>query len=274
MSQKNTSSRLRNLVKSALVAALLPIIFIYIVVAGPDYKLLHGVAHIFVPVVNGIGDFITWPVRLGGNFVRKLNKISYLEQENEKLRAQIVVATADKVKCDVAIIENQKLARELNVAQNVGYENIIADVVFDNSALHHETFLVNRGSNDGVLPGMVAVSFERALVGIVIDSGYNFSRVRSIIDSNTNIAVRIAGSGVYGFLQGNGSSAPTIGFFSDHKFRPNAGVKIVTSAISGVLPPDIFVGEMENDTDVIVTKPDELSRVMILKFNTPENTYK
>ena len=213
MSQKNTSSRLRHIIKSALVAALLPIIIVYILVAGPDYRLVRGVAHIFVPVANGVGNLITWPIRISGDFIRKMNKISQLEEENEELRARIAVATADKTKCDIAVIENQKLSRELNVAQNIGYENIVADVVFDNSALHHETFLINRGSNDGVLPGMVAVSFDRALAGIVIDSGYNFARVRSLVDANTNIAVRIAGSEVYGFLQGNGSSAPTIGFF-------------------------------------------------------------
>lgn len=274
MSQKNTSSRLRNIIKSALVAALLPIIFIYMVIAGPDYRLLHGIAHVFVPVANGVGDVITWPLRLGGDFIRKINKMSKLEEENEELRARLSMATADKTKCDIAIVENRKLANELNVSQNVGYENIVADVIFDDSALHHETFLINRGSNDGILPGMVAVSFEHALVGIVIDSGYNFARVRSLVDSGTNIAVRIAGSDVYGFLQGNGSDEPTIGFFSDHKFRPNAGVRILTSAISGILPPDIFIGEMKNDSDVIVTRPDELSRVMILKFNTGENKYK
>ncbi len=274
MNPKKVSSRLHTIIKSAIVAAILPFIFIYIVVAKPDYRIMNGVAHILMPIANGVGDLVTWPVRAGGNIIKKVHKISNLEQENEELRARLDMALTDKNKCDIALLENQELQRELDIVRDEPYASIIADVVFDNSALHHGTFLINRGSRDGVGPGMVVVSFDNTLAGIVIDAGANFARVRSLIDSNTNIAVRIAGSEVYGFLAGNGSNTPTIGFFSDHKFQPSAGVKLVTSGISGVLPPDIFVGKMKNDTDVDVITPNELSRVMVLKFNSDKNIYK
>jgi len=274
MNPKKTSSRLHTIIKAAIVAVILPFIFIYIVVAKPDYRVMNGVAHIALPVANGVGDLVTWPIRMGGNIIKKAHKISNLEQENEELRARLDQALADKNKCDIALIENQELQRQLDIVRESPYASVVADVVFDNSALHHETFFINRGSRDGIAPGMVVVSFDNILAGIVIDAGANFARVRSLIDSNTNIAVRVAGSEVYGFLSGNGSNTPTIGFFSDPKFQADAGVKLVTSGISGVLPPDIFVGKMINDSDVDVIIPHELSRVMVLKFNNEQNTYK
>ena len=274
MNPKKTSSRLHTIIKSAIVAVILPFVFVYIIVAKPDYRVMNGVAHVALPVVNGVSDLVTWPVRVGGNIIKKAHKISNLEQENEELRARLDQALTDKNKCDIALIENQELQRQLDIVRESPYASVVADVIFDNSALHHGTFLVNRGSRDGIAPGMVVVSFDNTLAGIIIDAGANFARVRSLIDSNTNIAVRVAGSEVYGFLAGNGSSTPTIGFFSDPKFQPDAGVKLVTSGISGVLPPDIFVGKMINNLDVEVITPRELSRVMVLKFNTNENTYK
>ena len=274
MNPKKTSSRLHIIIKSAIVAAILPFVFIYIVVAKPDYRIMNGIAHIAMPVANAIGDLVTWPVRAGGNIIKKVHDIYNLEQENEELRARLDQALADKNRCDIALIENQELARELDIVRNTPYASVVADIIFDNSALNHGTFLVNRGSHDGIMAGMVALSFDNTLVGIVIDAGTNFARVRSLIDSNTNIAVRVAGSEVYGFLAGNGSNTPTIGFFSDPQFQPDAGVKLVTSGISGVLPPDIFVGTMKNDSDVDVVTPRELSRVMVLKFNSEKNTYK
>jgi cell shape-determining protein MreC len=128
-------------------------------------------------------------------------------------------------------------------------------------------FIINRGTDNGVLKGMAVVSMDNRLAGIVIDAGGNFARVRALTDSDTNIAVRVVGSEVYGFLAGNGSNTPTMGFFSDPEFQPDAGIKLVTSNISGVLPNGIMVGEMKNETDVRVLLPKKLSRVMVLQFD-------
>ncbi len=270
MNPKNISSRLHSLIKSAVVAVLLPVMFIYIMIAKPDYRIMNGLAHVVLPIAHGVGDVITWPVRLGGRLIKNIHNISNLEQENEELRARLDQALAEKNACDFAIIENQKLAQELDVIRNSDYPSIVADVFFDNSALHHGTFMINRGTNDGVNRGMVVTSFDNRLAGIIIDSGADFSRVRGLTDSETNIAVRIVGSDVYGFMAGNGSSVPTIGFFNDHKFQPSGGIKLVTSNISGVLPPDIYVGKLKNETDVEVLGPRDLARVIVLKFNAQD----
>lgn len=267
MNPKKVSSRLHTIIKSAVVAAILPFVFIYIIVAKPDYRIMNGAAHVFLPVANAVGDLVTWPLRAGGNVIKRLHDIYNLEQENEELRARLDMALADKNKCDIALLENQKLEQELDTVRNSPYTSIVADVIFDNSAINHGTFMINRGLRDGIKPGMVVTSFDNTLAGIIIDAGAHFARVRSLIDSNTNIAVRVAGSEVYGFLRGNGSNTPTIGFFSDHQFQASRGVKLITSGISGVLPPDIFVGQMKDDTDVDVLSPRRLSRVMVLKFN-------
>jgi len=273
MSSKKVSSRLRTIVKAIGFGCLVPAIVVYIIVAKPNFQLANGVAHVVFPVFNAVGDAITWPFRAGGKIVKRIHKVSILEEENIKLRNQLAIALAHKTDCDIAILENKKLIRELGVARNSDYETIIADVMYDNSAIHHETFMINRGAADGVEPGMVVISFENKLVGTVIDSAMHFSRVRSLIDSGTNIAVRVAGSEVYGFLRGDGSNVPTIGFFSDHKFQGAKGVKLITSNISGVLPPGIYVGEMENESDVDVVLPSNISRVIVLKFTGENGEY-
>ena len=116
------------------------------------------------------------------------------------------------------------------------------------------------------------LSTDGMLVGVITDVAGHFSRVRALTDSNTNIAVRIAGSEVYAFLRGNGSDTPTIGLFSDPEFQPSAGIKLITSNISGVLPNGIIVGETINETDVKIRQPDTLSRVIVLQFDA-QNEY-
>ncbi|MBE6457275.1 MAG: rod shape-determining protein MreC [Alphaproteobacteria bacterium] len=274
MKTNKASSRLYPIIRAAAAAAVLPVLFIYIMIAKPDYALMNALGHVVVPVAQVVGDVVTWPFRVIANAFDGIMQISVLRAENQELRARLDAALIDKNLCDVAIADNKKLENELNLVKAQPYDAIIADVIHDNSTMGHNTFIINRGQNDGVIADMVVATTDMMLAGVVIDSANNFARVRALTDSDTNIAVRIAGTDVYGFMTGNGSKHPTLGFFSNPNFQPVAGVKLVTSNISGVLPAGLMVGEMQDDTDVNVVKHNQISRVMVLKFNTPQNEYR
>ena len=273
MIQSTTSSKILTLIKSAAAAAVLPVLFIYIMIAKPDYRIMNALAHVVLPVANVMGDVITWPIRVVGDMFENLHELSTLRAENAELRVRLDEAMATKNACDVSIAENRKMQNEIGLVQQIPHKTVIADVIHDNRALHHNTFLINRGTNDGIAPGMVVISPSNQFAGTIVDAGSGFARVRAVTDSDTNIAVRIAGYEVYGFLSGNGSSTPTIGFFSDPNFRAAADLSLVTSNISGVLPADIYVGKMKNDTDVNVLQPGTLSRVIVLQYDT-DSEYK
>ena len=267
MNQNKLSTRLRTIIKSAVAVAVLPVLFIYIMIAKPDYALMNGLGHVVLPVAGWVGDVITWPVRAIGSAIDNIRELSNLRTENEELRVRLDDALRNQHACMVAMDENQKLARELDIVNNQPTDAVLADVKHDNTAFHHSTFFITKGSEHGLANGMAVVSLDGMLVGVITDVALRFARVRSLIDSGTNIAVRIAGSEVYGFLRGNGSDTPTMGFFSDPEFQPSAGVKLITSNISGMLPNGIIVGDMINETDVRVIQPKTLSRVVVLKFD-------
>lgn len=265
MNQKKLTSKVFSIAKSAAAAAVLPVFFIYIMVAKPDYRIMNAAAHVVVPVASVVGDVITWPFRAVGNLVGNIHELSGLRRENAMLREELEAMRLRASECDVAIAENQKLARELDIVRSRP-GTVAADVIHERSALHHNTYLIGKGSRSGIEPGQVAVTFDGWLAGIVIDAAPEFARIRALTDADTNIAVRVVGSEVYGFMRGTGGRRPVMGFFSDPEFQPTAGIKLVTSGISGVLPEGIMVGLMENNTDVLIKSPGDLSRVMILKF--------
>lgn len=273
MIEKPTSYKILTIIKSAAAALVLPVLFIYVMIAKPDYRIMNALAHVVLPVANTVGDVITWPVRVVGDMFENMHELSNLRAENEELKVRLDEAMANKNLCNVSIAENKKMESEIGLMRSIPHKTVIADVVHDNRALHHNTFLINRGTNDGIMPGMVVVSPSNQFAGIIIDGGANFARVRAITDTDTNIAVRIAGYEVYGFLTGNGSGTPTIGLFSDPQFRAAPELQLITSNISGVLPAGIYVGSMKNQTDVNVLNPGQLSRVIVLQFDN-DSVYK
>lgn len=267
MINDKSSYKLARIIKSALAAVALPVFIIYIMVAKPDYTIMNGLAHVVLPVAHGVGSVITWPVRVIGDGAHWIKETSNLRAENKRLREKLDIALANKNECDVAILENQKLENEINIKKASPYKTVIADVLFDDSAFHHDTFLINRGKRHGLNRGMVVVSFDNRLVGTIVDCGSHFCRVRALTDSDTNIAVRIGGADISGFLHGNGKSGATIGFFSDTQFIARKGLKVITSNISGILPSGIYVGDMKDENRVDVLKPNNVSRVMVLQYN-------
>lgn len=267
MTKDKLSYKLTKIIKSALAAVALPVFIIYIMIAKPDYSIMNGLAHIVLPVANTVGDVITWPIRMVGQSIDWVRETANLRTENEELRARLDDALSGKHSCDIALLENQKLEYELNVKRASPYKTVIADIQFDDSLFHHTTFLINKGHKDGLSRGMVVVSFDNRLVGTIIDCGSRFCRVRALTDTDTNIAIRIAGTDISGFLQGNGKSMASIGFFSDTKFVGRQGLKVITSNISGILPSGIYIGTMHDEKNIDVLRPNEISRVMVLQYD-------
>ena len=271
MIKDKTSFKLTRIIKSTLAAVAIPVFIVYIMVAKPDYSIMNGVAHIVLPIAHGIGSVVTWPIRAIGDGAQWAKEMSHLRSENKRLREKLDIALANKNECDIAIVENQKLEKEINIKRASPYKTVIADILFDDSAFHHNTFLINRGKRHGLNRGMVVVSFDNRLVGTISDCGSHFCRVRALTDSDTNIAVRIGGADISGFLHGNGKSDASVGFFSDTQFVARSGLKVITSNISGILPSGIYIGDMKDENRVDVLKPNKISRVMVLQYNDADS---
>lgn len=267
MTKDKLSYKLVKIIKSSIAAIAVPVFIIYVMIAKPDYTIMNGLAHVVLPVAQGVGSVITWPVRAIGQSAHWVKETSQLRTENRELRAKLDMALANKYNCDIAILENQKLEQEINIKRASPYKTVVADIQFDDAVFHYNNFLINRGKKDGLNKGMIVVSFDNRMVGTITDCGSQFCRVRALSDTDTNIAIRISGSDVSGFLRGNGKSHASIGFFNDTQFIGRKGLKVMTSNISGILPSGIYIGDMLDEKNVDILRPNKISRVMVLLYN-------
>ena len=69
MNQAKTSSKINSIFRAVATAAVLPVLFIYIMVAKPDYKIMNMLSYIVLPVAEFVGDVVTWPLRAVGNLI-------------------------------------------------------------------------------------------------------------------------------------------------------------------------------------------------------------
>ncbi len=202
-----------------------------------------AVGYVIIPMQKGIN-------RVGGllsdirdNFVSKQD----LMQENEELKEELAGLQEELNQVQIDQEELDQLQTLYDMDQTYSdYDKVAASVIGKDSGNWFSTFVIDKGSNDGVEEDMNVIA-DGGLAGIVTSVGPNYATVRSIIDDSSNVSCKDLTTGdlmiVSGSLQSmNETGLITFSDLSDSDDAASAGDQIVTSNISDLYLPGIPVG--------------------------------
>jgi cell shape-determining protein MreC len=155
--------------------------------------------------------------------------------------------------------------------EKIKYGTVSARIIHNNSFIESQSFIA-RSTDERVASGNIVVSNSYFMLGTISERTGRYAKVRSLRDSHSNIPVRIAGTDIFGFLQGAGNSAPELRFLSDGDFVPEVGMILLSSGVKGNMPDDIPIGRIESvrNYDIRVKLGAELKHqesVVILLFD-------
>lgn len=135
------------------------------------------------------------------------------------------------------------------------YPKTGARVISGSTGNWFSTFIIDKGSNDGMKVGMNVLA-GGGLVGRITEVGANWSRVLSIIDDTSNVSCMVLTTNdhlmVSGSLQTMENGYINFSQLSENAKDVEVGDKIITSNISDVYLPGIQVGNisyMEKDSN-------------------------
>jgi rod shape-determining protein MreC len=101
---------------------------------------------------------------------------------------------------------------------------------------------LNRGMNDGVQKGQVAVTGD-GLIGRVAETGQYSSRILLVTDLNSRVPVLVENSLARAILAGDNTALPRLIYgAANSDIQP--GQRVVTSGDAGVFPPGLPVGQI------------------------------
>lgn len=155
------------------------------------------------------------PLRAGANALTNQAEQMYnymfryeaLQAENEALKAQIAEMQEDNRLADSTQRENDRLRDLLKLQEaNPDYELVDGYIIGRSSTDWTSSFTVDLGTRDGVDVGMVAITANGEVVGLVTEAGSNYCTVKSVLDSSLEISATIAASGYSGMVQGGYTS--------------------------------------------------------------------
>lgn len=188
--------------------------------------------------VNGIGVFISGKMDYVHSKHELVNKNKKLMKEISDLNDENQILKQDKYELD-----NFRKLYKLD-EQYADYPKVAARVVSSNADNWYSTFVIDKGSKQGIKKNMNVISGS-GLVGIVTEVNSSYSRVRSIIDDESNVSGTVLKTKDDCIVSGNLTklSSGTIdisGISSTSKIKD--GYEVVTSQISDKYLPGILIG--------------------------------
>lgn len=195
--------------------------------------------------------------------VKRNNDI--LAAENERLLEWY--RTANRLNA-----ENKALRDLLNMKADAALEFQSGKVIADAETQYSQTILVRLGAKDGIEKGQGVLSHE-GLIGRVIETGVETSRVLLLSDINSRIPVTIEGTQERAILAGTNGGNPVLDHLPEgHKII--TGQTIITSGHGGVFPYGIPIGETYlNDEGKIAVRPfadaNRSNYVQVVNYGVP-----
>lgn len=198
--------------------------------------------YLVAPFQNGVNDI---GKRLN-DYLSGFQDVRELARENEELKKEISELTQKNNE----LVQNQS---ELSRLQELyaldrkysDYTKIAASVISKDPGNWYSTFVVNRGSSDGIAVNMNVLG-QGGLIGIVTEVGANWAQVRSIIDDESNVSGMASNTSEPCIVSGNllGMDNGKIDFrgLRDDDNEVTEGTSIVTSNISDKYLTGLLIG--------------------------------
>ena len=164
-----------------------------------------------------------------------LLEIQALEAENGKLSERLYLLED----------ENDKLSELLGMAKKYpGLKTIGVRVTARDPGNWYDSFMINRGKNDGVSSGMPLID-SAGLAGVVTQAGKTHSKAQSILDSHISVSAVCMRTGDTGIVSGDytlfESGLCRMGYISPTSSIV-VGDEIFTSYLSDIYPAGITIG--------------------------------
>ncbi|MBQ5657390.1 MAG: rod shape-determining protein MreC [Bacteroidaceae bacterium] len=165
------------------------------------------------------------------------------------LKQQILDMEADVRTAQELERENQRYEQLLGIKdEHEDYVLQPAYIISWDASSYRSSFTIGKGTNHGLQAGMIAITENGQVVGLITDIGVNWATITTILDNGLEISASIAASGYTGVVQGTYQSENTrmlrMNYLTSEAIIKN-GDQVVTTG-STQYPKGLLLGHITN----------------------------
>lgn len=191
---------------------------------------------LYLSSANAVGEVVYGTASEISEYFGLLAVNERLQESNAKLQNEVLNLRNE-------IAQYKVLLQDTAAAWTQNRFNYIGASVINNSTRHPRNyFTINRGTTDGVQPGMGIID-QSGIVGIVDVAGKHTARAISVLNQTQHFSAKIKGTPYIGSLTWRGED-PTVTYLEEvpRHAKYHIGDTIVTSGFSTTFPEGIDIG--------------------------------
>ena len=219
---------------------------------------VEPISKVFSCVANGTSDFFDY-FKNKRELVNKNyeldNRVMKLEHENSKLKA--------------LEIENERLRGMLEFKEkNPQFDLVASTVISKDTSNYYSTFVIDKGTKDGVKTNMPVVG-SKGLIGYIVEAGATYSKVQTIIEGGTSVGCVVSRTGNTAITEGDtillkeGLLRMT---YVSKEMNLVEGDIIETSGLGNIYPPGIVIGRIKEIKTDAITKSQQTTVMPVEDF--------
>lgn len=236
-----------------VLSTILSIFFVLIVIMAVSYSHV-GSSTVLGRSVQKVAAIVQEPFSDAGNGVKSglkgIFQFRSILRENEELKKQIADLNRQMIQNKLTEAELTELR---SLSSILGYDQIAAtynfvtgDVIAMDGSNWFNLFTINVGTDDGVYRDAVVINGE-GLIGRVLETGPNWSKVISVIDESNSVSFKVfRDMQLLGILSGDGKGSLE-GYMIDPEAAVIEGDLLITSGI-GMYPAGVPIGKVKEVT--------------------------
>lgn len=185
-----------------------------------------------------------------GSIDSKISNFKYyfnLKHENDRLLKEnnyyrnLFLGKSKKIKPEyIEILDSTKYKQS--------YHYTPADIVSNSINRVNNYLIINKGTSQNIKPEMGVIT-STGVVGMIVNSTPNFSKVMSILNKNTKVNARLRSNKYYGTLLWDGEDSRIMKLSDIPKYvNINIGDTIETDGKSRIYPEGILIGRISSKT--------------------------
>lgn len=225
---------------------------------------IPGISNVAGKVTSAITDVAGGTIGLAKNGFKYFGNTKKLKEDNEDLKEEIKELEYKLLEIETLEADNENLREKLEIKERYNHFKLVyADIVIKNYDNFEETFVINKGSEDGIKEKQTVITKD-GLLGYISVVSKKTAIVTTILDPNVSVGVEIASVNKNALVKG------------DFSLKNEAKLKLTyipidtevavdeivyTSGIGNVYPKGIPVGIIEK----VVNKKNEIDRYAVIK---------
>jgi len=185
-------------------------------------------------------------------------------EENIRLKEELDLLKIENARLTRIELDYNKLTEILQTRdQYSGYQTTGVRIIAKDPGIWYDNFLIDKGRKDGISANMVIIGVG-GLVGRVTEAGYNYSKVRALVDDTFSVSAKSARTEDTGIVKGD-MKLKEQGLCKMERIDISADIlqndEILTSNLGNIYPPGITIGYVRE----ITINPDGLTKTAIIE---------